>query len=74
MAMYRCERCGGQDDTGWTDYYIRLAMELPLLCATCDPRQRCHFHLAAVHAAECDAAECDAAEDAHRRMPQRHRQ
>jgi hypothetical protein len=44
MAKYRCERCGGQDDTGWTDYYVRLDMDLPLLCAACDPRQRCHWH------------------------------
>jgi hypothetical protein len=44
MAKYRCERCGGTDDTGWTDYYIRLALDLPLLCAVCDPRQRCHWH------------------------------
>jgi hypothetical protein len=44
MAKYRCERCGGEDDCGWTDYYIRQAMDLPLLCAVCDPRQRCHWH------------------------------
>jgi hypothetical protein len=44
MGWYTCERCGNAENTGWTDYYIRLGLELPLLCAVCDPRQRCHWH------------------------------
>jgi hypothetical protein len=44
MAKYVCERCGGQDEKGWTDYYVRVDMGLPLLCAGCDPHQRCHWH------------------------------
>jgi hypothetical protein len=44
MASYYCTSCGAWDETGWTYYYIYVAMNLPPLCARCDPRQRCHFH------------------------------
>jgi hypothetical protein len=44
MSLYTCERCGEQDHTGWTDYYVRLEMGVPVLCARCDPHQRCYFH------------------------------
>lgn len=44
MAIYLCTKCGQPENTGWTDYYIHLSMGLPVLCAGCDPRQRCHWH------------------------------
>ena len=44
MSHYTCSQCGGSDNTGWTDYYIRREMDLPLLCAICDPKQRCPYH------------------------------
>lgn len=44
MAIYLCTRCGQKEDTGWTYYWTYLAMGIPVLCARCDPNQRCHFH------------------------------
>lgn len=55
MSLYTCTHCGYQDQTGWTDYYIRLAMHLPALCAVCDPHQRCHWHTEAARRAQDEA-------------------
>jgi hypothetical protein len=63
MALYTCSRCGGKEQTGWTDYYVRRDMDLPLLCALCDPKQRCHWHGEVARRAQDEAAlgEVDAA-------------
>ena len=52
MSKYLCTRCGGEEEASWTDYYVHTAMGIPPLCARCDPKQRCHFHLEAEPHAE----------------------
>lgn len=56
MATYQCTNCDGQDNTGWTDFYVYLAMRKPPLCAVCDPNQRCHWHNEATRTAHKDEA------------------
>ena len=62
MSLYTCMKCGGVDFVGWTYYYTRRAMDLPVFCATCDPNQRCHYHNDVARRAqdEADIGEVDA--------------
>jgi|HubBroStandDraft_4_1064222.scaffolds.fasta_scaffold547752_1 hypothetical protein len=38
MAIFRCSKCGCDDDTALCNYWSAHLQEQPLLCSVCDPK------------------------------------
>jgi hypothetical protein len=38
VAIFKCSKCGCDDDTALCNYWSARLQELPVLCAACDPK------------------------------------
>jgi hypothetical protein len=38
VAIFRCSKCGCDDDTALCNYWSARLQELPIVCCVCDPK------------------------------------
>jgi hypothetical protein len=38
MSLFRCSKCGCEDDTALSNYWSARVKEMPAVCCACDPK------------------------------------
>jgi hypothetical protein len=38
MSLFRCSKCGCEDDTALSNYWSARLKEMPAVCSACDPK------------------------------------